>query len=123
MKAVDEKYYKKLKKPIIGYKTVTIKQFFDHLDTKWCRINTAVRKEMKDHYFRGWELDDEEAVDDFAKRLDEEQAILGEDGVEISDQDKLDHYLGVMGGSAYHDLDKWASRCPFVMRRPPFESS
>lgn len=44
---VDKKYHSQLSKPVIFYKQVTIKQYFKHLDKKWCKLDTEVIKEMK----------------------------------------------------------------------------
>ena len=35
--AVDEQYYRQLKKPIIGYRGIKIKTYLDHLKKKWCK--------------------------------------------------------------------------------------
>ena len=39
---------------MIGYKNVTVRQYFDHLDDNWCPLETHVVKELKAHALRGW---------------------------------------------------------------------
>ena len=52
-KALDKKFYKRLEKKVIGYKNVTVRQYFDHLDEKWCPLETHVVKELKAHALHG----------------------------------------------------------------------
>ena len=53
-KSLDKKFYKQLERKVIGYKNVTVCQYFDHLDEKWCPLETHVVKELKAHARRGW---------------------------------------------------------------------
>ena len=95
--AVDEQYYKQLKKPIVGYRGIKIKDFFDHLDTKWCKLDTNSISEMKAEYYQKWV--GEEHVTDFGKRLDNEQTALLENDITISDTDKQQFYIEQMYAS------------------------
>ena len=70
--AIDEMYYKQLKQPIIGYRGLKIKDYLDHLETKWCKLNTANIKEMKSNYYQKWSQ--EMHITDFGKFLDDERA-------------------------------------------------
>lgn len=113
--AVDKKYHSSLSKPVILYKKVTIKQYFAHLDKKWCKLDTEVIQEMKAHYLRGWEHVEEEEIDTFIKRLNDEQEGLGLDGITISDTDKLQHFLEQMNGSGLfdrRDYQAWEDQLP-----------
>ena len=102
--ALDEKYYIQLKKAVIGYKRVTIKQYINHLDVKWCKLDTKVIKQMKDHYYRGWQQEHEESIHEFIKRLDEDQEALLVDGIKISDDDKMQHYMEQMYDCGIFDI-------------------
>ena len=111
--ALDPKYYIALKKPIIGYKRTTAKDYFIHLDSKWCKLDTKVIKKMKENYFRGWQLAEEEDISTFIKRLNEEQTTLAEDNIRISVEDKLQHFLEEMYDSALferRDYSEWENR-------------
>ena len=52
--ALDEPYHKQLKKKVIGYKKVKVKDYFDHLDKKWCKLDTGTIKKMKEDYYQPW---------------------------------------------------------------------
>ena len=92
--AIDEMYYKQLKRPIIGYRGLKIKDYLDHLETKWCKLTTSNIKEMKANYYQKWSQ--ELHITDFGKYLDDEQIELGKAGVIISEDDKLQHYTEQM---------------------------
>ena len=94
--ALDPKFYQQLCRPIIKFKNITIKQYFQHLDAKWCKLDVGVIKEMKDHYYRGWTLTDNEEISAFIKRLTDDQVALALDNIVISDTDKLQHFLEQM---------------------------
>ena len=66
-RAVDEKYYKHLEKRIVGYKGVTIREYFDHLNEVWVRVSTKVVKEARDQYFCGWKVGNSECILKFGK--------------------------------------------------------
>ena len=94
--ALDEKYYLHLKKPIIAYKNVELREYITHLDSKWCKLDTRVVKKMKEHYYRGWEVHIDEHIEEFVKRLNEEQKSLVRDQVKVTDDDKLQHFMEEM---------------------------
>ena len=45
---LDEAYYKQPRKKTIGYNEVTIRDYFKHIDEKWCKMDTATIKRMKE---------------------------------------------------------------------------
>lgn len=94
--ALDEKFYIALKRQVIAYKTVTVRDYIQHLDVKWCKLDTRVIKNMKDHYYRGWETAHDEHIEEFIKRLNEEQVMLLRDRIKISTEDKRQHFLEEM---------------------------
>jgi hypothetical protein len=89
--ALNTTYHKQLADTILGYTNVALKDYFDRLTTKWCKLTTTMRSQMKTEYFRGWE--ESEHITAFARRLDLEQTELGTNGIAIPDEDKRDHYV------------------------------
>ena len=94
--ALDEKIYLALKQPVIAYKNVVVHVYITHLDNKWCKMDTRVVKNMKNNYYRGWGVTNDEHIEEFVKRLNEEQQALIRDRVNINNEDKLQHFLGEM---------------------------
>ena len=108
--AMDEKYDLALKRPIIAYKKVEVTDYIHQHDTKWCKLDTKVKKAMKEHYYRGWEVAMEENIDDYIKRLNEEQIAMLRDGVKITTDDKLQHFMEQMydcGNFDRRDFRDW----------------
>ena len=101
--ALDVKYFQALKRPVIAYKKVTVKEYINHLDSKWCKLDTRVVKLMKNHYYRGWQVENDEDIHDYVKRLDEEQEKMSQDGITISTDDKLQHFMEEMYDSGQFD--------------------
>ena len=95
-RAVDSEYYEDLEHVSYGYDDVLPIEYFDHLEEEHCPLDERAIKEVRAHYFRGWERSKApkpEGIRKFGKRLDEEQEALDRDDVKISDADKIDHYL------------------------------
>ena len=42
--ALRDRFYEQLEDEVMGYKEVTIMNYFDHLDEKWCKMDTRMRK-------------------------------------------------------------------------------
>ena len=101
--AVDEQYYRQLKKPIIGYRGLKIKDYLDHLDVKWCKLDTEAIKEMKANYYQKWTADIH--ITDFGKQLDDEQAQLATTNITIPEADKLQFYIEQMYASRYFNRE------------------
>ena len=40
-------YYEQLKDTLFGYKEVSPRDYFDHLDDHWCKMDTKTTKSMK----------------------------------------------------------------------------
>ena len=89
--ALDSMYYEQLRQETLGYTTVTVREYLTHLTDKWCRINMATRKKMKNHLYRGWQED--EHVTAFAARLKKERTELASNGITIEDDDLVEHYV------------------------------
>ena len=58
--ALDKKGYKRLEKKIIGYKKVTVCEYFEHLNKKWCPLEIPVIKQLKADFYREWKRRDED---------------------------------------------------------------
>ena len=48
---LDDPYHKQLKKKVIGYNKVKVRDYFDHLDKKWCKLDTGTIKRMKESFY------------------------------------------------------------------------
>lgn len=109
--AIDPKYYQELKKPLLGYKKVTIREYIEHIKKEWCVLDTEETRRIKLNYFRGWnEEAEEEALAMFGKRLDDEQEELAEDNIIVTSADKLQHYMEQMYASEIFEqrnYDDW----------------
>ena len=38
----------------MGYKDIPIHAYFDHLDKRWCRMDTKTRKKMRAEFYEPW---------------------------------------------------------------------
>ena len=93
--ALDEQYYKQLKKKLIGYKRVTILEFFDHLG-KWTTVTNQVKRTLRNDYYSGWNHTGSEHISEFQRRLEDDQVRLTDLGIPISDSEVFEHYVGEM---------------------------
>ena len=105
--ALDENYYKQLREKIIGYKGVTIVEYFEHLDAKWCKIDTNTIKQMKKEYYEPWDPIDH--ITEFSKRLNDEQEELATNSISISEEDKLQFFIEQMYESKQFDREQYVA--------------
>ena len=54
-KAQPEKYYEQLEEDIMGYNEVKILDYSDHLDKRWCKMDTRTRKMMRKEFYQPWD--------------------------------------------------------------------
>ena len=76
---------------------------------------------MKDHYYRGWQVENDEDINDYVKRLNEEQEKMSQDGITISTDDKLQHFMEEMYDSGQfdrRDYRDWEDRPDFEKTWP-----
>ena len=109
--ALDEPYHKQLKKKIIGYKKVTVREYFAHLDAKWCKLDTGTIKKMKESFYEPWNLVDH--VTDFGIRLKDDQEHLHTNKIVISDADMTQFYVEQMMNSGMfekQELKDWEKK-------------
>ena len=91
-KALDKRFYKRLEKKVIGYKNVTVTQYFDYLDNKQCLLETHVVRELKAHALRG-RLEEDKDLGKYSKILKDDTACLKEGGIKISDVNMPQHSM------------------------------
>jgi hypothetical protein len=91
--AIDSKYYEELEDRYDGYKNVTIRDFFNHLNDVHCVIGLEAVESEKKHYFRDVTFDKNTTIAKFAKTLNDEQANLQRDDIIIADADKQHQFL------------------------------
>ena len=75
------------------YLNVLPRQYITHLELNYCPLDVQAVKELKEHYYRGWEQSANKKLEKFATRLDHEQGRLAIDGIIIPNDDKFQHYL------------------------------
>ena len=90
-RALPEKCYKQLENELMGYKEVPIFAYFDHLDKRWCRMDTKTRKKMRAEFYEPW--DQVMHISKFGKHLTKEQKYLKTCGIDIDDEAKIQFYI------------------------------
>ena len=92
--ALDEQFYKQLKKRFTGYKKVTIIKYSDHLNEKWTKLTNKAKRDLKAKYYCGWQQP--EHITEFIRRLEEDQQRLEDMGIPIYDDDIYEHFVEEM---------------------------
>jgi hypothetical protein len=100
--ALDLRYHNQLKHRVLHYRNVHPRQYITHLKTVWVILDERIKDELTKNYYRGWN-DTDEHITGFAIRLDDEQAKLASDGLQISNVDKLQHYMLQMWNCSLFD--------------------
>ena len=92
----DAKYYKQLKEEVFKYKRIRPRQFIEHIQDKWVKIDTLVISRLRSKFFRGWEED--KYLISFRVRLLREQKTYKEYAtpVELEDVDIFQHCMKEM---------------------------
>ena len=49
--ALPEQCYEQLEDELMGYKEVSIMDYFNHLDYRWCKMDTKMRKTMRKKFY------------------------------------------------------------------------
>ena len=68
--ALPEKYYEQLEEDIMGYNEVKILDYSDHLDKRWCKMDTWTRKVIRAEFYHPW--DQVMHLTKFGKQLNKE---------------------------------------------------
>ena len=108
--ALPERYYEQLEDEIMGYKEVKIIDYFDHLDNKWCKMDTRTRQKMRKEFYQPW--DQVMHLTKFGIQLNKEQTYLGTCGIKITDDVKAQFYVKQMIDSGIFskvDIIAWES--------------
>ena len=111
--ALPEAYYEQLKIELMGYKEVSIRDYFDHLDEHWCKMDTKTIKRTTKSFYKPW--DQIMHITKFSKQLDEEQEYIQSAGIKISNASKLQFYTEQMIDSKWFNkpiIIKWEKRVP-----------
>ena len=102
--ALDEKYYQQLGHPLLKYRKAEPKQYPDHLADKWCRLSTKIKKELKEAYLMPWYQ--AKHIMEFTQDLNKGQEELLKDGITISDEAKLQHYMEKMYACGLFNMEQ-----------------
>ena len=92
----------------MGYKEVTIMDYFNHLDARWCKMDTETRKIMRKEFYKPW--DRVMHVSKFGLKLDKEQKYLKTCGIIIDEESKVQFYGEQMINSGMfekRDIIEW----------------
>ena len=112
--ALPPAYYEQLKDALFGYSELLPRDYFDHLNTHWCTMDTKTIKKMTKGFYLAW--NQVEHITKFAKRLDDEMTYLNtHDGIDITEANKLQFYTEQVLDSTYFDksiIMKWEKRDP-----------
>ena len=91
--ALDLEYYAGLEHEVYEYLNVLPREYIVHLETNYCPLDVQAIKEVKEHFYRGWDRAANKRLSKFSTRLDQEQGRMAIDGVIIPNDDKFQHYL------------------------------
>ena len=94
----------------MGYNKIKRMDYFNHLDKRWCKMDTRMRKIMRKEFYQPW--DQVMHVTKFGKQLNKEQAYLKTCGINIDDDVKTQFYVEQMidsGIFSKQDIILWES--------------
>lgn len=93
--ALEEKLYQDLEHIRFGYNGIWPEQYLAEVKSH-CPLDVQAIKDAKAHFCRGWMRQDKnhpETIKKHGLRLTQEQDALRRGGVNVTDQDKIEHYL------------------------------
>ena len=94
----------------MGYKEVKILDYFNHLDNRWCKMDTRTRQKMRAEFYQPW--DQVMHLTKFGIQLNKEQAYLKTCRINIADDVKTQFYVEQMIDSGIFsklDIIAWES--------------
>ena len=106
--ALPEQCYEQLEDKLMGYKEVSIMDYFNHLDDRWCKMDTKMRKTMRKEFYEPW--DQIMHVSKFGLKLNKEQKYLKTCGITIDEDAKVQFYTEQMINSGMFekkDVIEW----------------
>ena len=74
----------------MGYRQVTIAEYFKYLDSSWCKMDTNEVKKTTATFYEPW--NQSMHITTFVKHLNKQQEYLKTTGITISDKSKLTFY-------------------------------
>ena len=83
-------YYKQLENDLMWYKQVTIREYFQHLDALWWKMDTNAVTKTSSSFYEPW--DQVIHITKFAKQLDKQQVYQKSTGITITYDSKLRFY-------------------------------
>ena len=107
--AVEKQYIDKLKEEYISYNNQTIKSMLLQLRT-WFVITNSEKVAIKAHFHTPWSNTPNSHITTFARQLDRHQIKCSNDGVTITDNDKVVYFIQEMyvcGLFKARFLDDW----------------
>ena len=102
--ALDEEYHQQVGHSLLKYRKVEPKQYLNHLAKKWCRLSTKIIRELKEGYFMPW--CQTKHIIEFTKNLNKGQEELLKDGITISDESKIQHYMKQMYACGLFNMEQ-----------------
>ena len=93
--AVDAQYGEELTEDYVGYKNQTIKKMVTQLRT-WYVITTKEKLDIKSNFLAPCSDTPDAHVTTFARQLDRLQVDCKDNGVTITNDDKVDHFVAQM---------------------------
>ena len=88
---MEPRYWKQLEQTTFKWKRTTPRNYIDHLQNKWVKLDPPTIEAETNKYKRGWA--DDEHITLFNRRLNLEQAKLMTGKIIITDAMKLHHYM------------------------------
>ena len=95
-KAFDPNYYEQLWEEVFHYRRVTPRMYIEHLETRWCKMDTLVIGRLRARFLRGW--DPEEHIVTFRVRMERERKKLKQydPPIVFTDDEICQHYMEQM---------------------------
>ena len=91
--AMERQYYSELEHHITGFRAVTTLEILDHVAEKWAPMDPRAKKQIKDDYYRDWDVASGQELSAFTKALDTKKDELVTHNITISEEEMKDHYV------------------------------
>jgi hypothetical protein len=91
--AMEKQYYSELEHHITGFRAVTTLEILDHVAEKWAPMDPRAKKQIKDDYYREWDVASGQELSAFTKALDTKKDELVTHNITISEEEMKDHYI------------------------------
>jgi len=91
--SMERQYYSELEHHITGFRAVTTLEILDHIAEKWAPMDPRAKKQIKDDYYRDWDIAGGQELSAFTKALDTKKDKLVTHNITISEEEMKDHYV------------------------------